>query len=204
VISNRAESSTGWILGLYWSDPAGASANDYDVYILNANLTTVLDASTDVQDGDDDPFESTFPGAFANERVVIVKYSGVARALHLNNYGGQFGISTPGSTHGHSTAAKAFGVAAIDAATASGGPFTGGPTNPVELFSSDGYRRVFFDQDGIAYKPGNFLFKTGGGQQRAKPDVTAADGVMTTVPGFQPFFGTSAAAPHAAAVAGQL
>ena len=36
---------------------------------------------------------------------------------------------------------------------------------------------------------------------RQKPDVTAADGVSTTVPGFETFYGTSAAAPHAAALA---
>ena len=35
-----------------------------------------------------------------------------------------------------------------------------------------------------------------------KPDFTAADGVNTSVAGFKPFFGTSAAAPHAAAIAG--
>ena len=39
-------------------------------------------------------------------------------------------------------------------------------------------------------------------QVRQKPDITAADGVVTTVTDFDPFFGTSAAAPHAAAIAG--
>ena len=34
-----------------------------------------------------------------------------------------------------------------------------------------------------------------------KPDAAAADGVYTATPGFLPFFGTSAAAPHAAAIA---
>jgi subtilisin family serine protease len=34
-----------------------------------------------------------------------------------------------------------------------------------------------------------------------KPDVTAFDGVSTSVPHFEHFFGTSAAAPHSAAVA---
>ena len=33
---------------------------------------------------------------------------------------------------------------------------------------------------------------------RQKPDIAAADGVMTATPGFNPFFGTSASAPHAA------
>ena len=39
---------------------------------------------------------------------------------------------------------------------------------------------------------------------RQKPDITAADGVTTDVLGFAPFFGTSAAAPHAAAIAALL
>ena len=34
-----------------------------------------------------------------------------------------------------------------------------------------------------------------------KPDITAADGVSTSVPDFESFFGTSASAPHAAAIA---
>src|SRR6185436_19281592 len=40
-----------------------------------------------------------------------------------------------------------------------------------------------------------------GGSVRNQPEIAAADGVKTTVPGFNPFFGTSAAAPHAAAIA---
>jgi subtilisin-like proprotein convertase family protein len=203
VVSNRAESTSLFILGLYWSDPLGGADNDYDLYILNSALTVVLDASTDVQDGDDDPFEGTFPGAFAGERVVVVRFAGQKRALHLNNYGGQFGIATSGSTHGHNSAAGAFGIAAINVATAGGGPFIGGATNPIELFSSDGFRRVFFEEDGIPFKPGKFLFSNGG-ELRRKPDLTAADGVETTVPQFELFFGTSAAAPHAAAIAGLL
>jgi subtilisin-like proprotein convertase family protein len=203
VISNRAESSSPFVLALFWSDPFGGSGNDYDLFILNNTLTMVLDASTDIQSGSGDPVEIIFPGAQGNERVVILKKTGAeTRALHINNFGGQFGISTPGSTHGHNSVAKAFGVAAVDAAVAGGSEFTGGPTNPVELFSSDGLRRLFFTAEGVPYSPGNLLFGTGGGITRQKPDITAADGVVVTTPGFDPFFGTSAAAPHAAAIAG--
>jgi hypothetical protein len=58
------------------------------------------------------------------------------------------------------------------------------------VFSSDGPRRMFFAADGSAAP-----------QTRQKPDVTAADGVRTSVADFDPFYGTSAAAPHAAAIA---
>lgn len=205
VISNRVESNSNFILALFWSDPLGASTNDYDLFIMDSTLTTVIAASTDVQDGDDDPIEGFFPGAEAGTRLLIFKKNGAQRrALHLNNFGGQLGISTPGSTHGHNSVAKAFGVAAINAAVAGGGAFTGGPTNPVELFSSDGFRRVFFKSDGTPFRPGRFLFSNNGGELRRKPDLTAADGVATTVPGFEQFFGTSAAAPHAAAIAALL
>jgi subtilisin-like proprotein convertase family protein len=205
VISNRAESSSTFILGLWWSDPLGASDNDYDFFIMDNALTTVLDASTNVQDGDDDPFEFTTPGAQGNERIIIFKADAAKeRALHLNNFGGQLGIATSGSTHGHNSVAGAFGVAAINVALANGGPFIGGPTNPVELFSSDGYRRVFYKSDGSPITPGNILFSSNGGEVRKKPELTAADGVSTSVPGFTTFFGTSAAAPEAAAIAALL
>jgi subtilase family protein/proprotein convertase P-domain-containing protein len=205
VIANRAERDTRFILGLWWSDPLGASDNDYDIFIMNNTLTAVLDASTDVQDGDDDPFEATFPGAFTNERILIFKADGAQkRALHLNNFGGELGISTPGATHGHSSVAGAFSIAATDVFFANGGAFIGGPNNPVESYSSDGPRRVFFKADGTPFTPGKFLFSNNGGEVRMKPDLTAADGVTTSVPGFQSFFGTSAAAPHAAAIAALL
>ncbi len=204
AIANRVESNSGFILGLWWSDPAGASANDYDLIIMDNTLTTVFDASTSIQDGDDDPLEFT-AGALANDRILIFKADGAERrALHLNNFGGQLGIATPGSTHGHNSVAGAFGVAAIDASVAGAGTFTGGPSNPVELFSSDGFRRVFYKSDGTPITPGSLLFSNNGGEVRKKPDLTAVDGVSTSVPFFQPFFGTSAAAPHAAAVAALL
>jgi hypothetical protein len=41
-------------------------------------------------------------------------------------------------------------------------------------------------------------------ETRAKPDLVAFDGVTTDVPGFSPFYGTSAAAPDSAAVAALL
>jgi hypothetical protein len=194
-----------FILGLWWSDPLGASDNDYDLFIMNDTLTMVLDASTNVQDGDDDPFEFTFSGAFGGDRILIFKADGAQRrALHLNNFGSALGIRTPGSTHGHNSVAGAFGVAAIDVAVARDEAFIGGPTNPVETYSSDGPRRVFFKSDGPPFTPGKLLFSNNGGDVRKKPDLTAADGVATSVPGFEVFFGTSAAAPHAAAIAALL
>jgi Subtilase family len=197
-------------INLYWSDPLGGSSNDYDLFRLSADGTTVTASSTNIQNGTQDPYEQIGPST-AGSRFVIVKKTGAAdRFLHLNANRGRFSIATAGQTHGHSAAANAFGCAATPATTAIGpapnptGPFPNpfNSSNVVERFSSDGPRRIFFRADGTAITPGNFLAT--GGLLRQKPDITAADGVSTAAPGFGTFFGTSAAAPHAAAIAGLL
>lgn len=213
VIANRIE-ATGGPLILHWSDPGSlanpASSNDYDIFVLDNNLRNVAVAATDIQDGDDLPFEFLgflIPPGF---RVVIAANPGAeTRALQTVIFNGEFGISTGGSTFGHNSAADAFGVAAVDAAEASGGEFAAGPTTPIEVFSSDGPRRIFFDRNNQPINPAKPVptFGSGGGVSRAKPDLTAADGVVTTLPGgsgLNPFFGTSAAAPHAGAIAALL
>ena len=211
VISNRVDLIGGPLI-LHWSDPGSLdnpqAADDYDLFVLDFDLKNVAVASTDIQDGTGLPFE--FLGYYipSNYQVVVARKQGATdRAIRTVLFGGELALATGGATYGHTSAAGAYGVAAVDVAEAEGGPFTGGPTNPVEFYSADGFRRVFFDQNGNAYKPGKYLFKNGGGQVRKKPDVAAADGVSTTLPsgsGLNPFFGTSAAAPHAAAIAGLL
>jgi subtilisin-like proprotein convertase family protein len=200
VISNFVE-ITGLVTTLHWSDPLGASNNDYDFFILNNTLTTVLDAGIEVQDGDDDPFEITLGAGFGTRILIFKPDSAERRAIHLNNFLGELGLATTGTIRGHAAAANAFAVAAVDVALAGTGSFTGGPTNPVELFSADGNRRIFYKSDGSPITPGKLLFSNNGGEVRKKPDLTAADGVATSVPGFGTFFGTSASAPHAAAIA---
>jgi subtilisin family serine protease len=134
---------------------------------------------------------------------VIVRNPGAeARYLHLNAHRGVLSQGTDGQITGHAAAGEAFAVAAVDVFTALGGEFVGGPSNPVEFFSSDEPRRIFFQEDGTPITPGNFL--STGGELRLKPDLAAADGVSTATPGFSPFYGTSAAAPHAAALAALL
>ncbi|HKQ75439.1 MAG TPA: S8 family serine peptidase [Blastocatellia bacterium] len=213
VISNRLDDiGTGGNsrlpVSLKWSDPLGGSNNDYDLFILNPSLTAVIASSTNTQNGSQDPVEEIDnadmpnPATFnTGDRVVIFRNNGEAtRALHLNTNRGELAIATDGQTFGHKAAADAFGVAATRA-PGGGARFVGGATNPVETFSSDGRRRIFYDQLGNAITPGNVLFGTNGGVVRQKPDIAAADCVSTAAPGFGVFCGTSAAAPHAAAVA---
>jgi hypothetical protein len=201
-------SNSGNPISLYWSDPLGQSANDYDLFVLDSTGTTVLAASTNVQTGTQDPFEIV-AGQAAGSRIVIVKHAGSPRFLHLSTNRSHLSIATSGETHGHAatSAAASFDVAATPAGTTPFGGHNGPYPNPfnatdtVETFSSDGPRRIFFAGDGTALTPGNL--SSTGGQVLIKPDITAADGVSVTgVGGFPtPFFGTSAAAPHAAAIA---
>lgn len=188
-------------ISLYWSDPLGASSNDYDLFRLNSTGTAVQASSTNIQSGTQDPYEQVTQAA--GSRIVIVKKPTAAnRFLHLNSNRGQFSIRTTGQTHGHSQAADAFSTAATPAV----GPFPNphSAANITENFTSDGPRRIFFQANGTEYTPGNV--SATGGIVRQKPDITAADGVQVTgVGGFpSPFFGTSAAAPHAAAIAGLI
>ncbi len=111
-------------------------------------------------------------------------------------------FATTGATYGHNARANTMSMAAVYWNSAENGtkPFTGA-ANPTEVFSSDGPRKIFYDPNGAAITPGNFLFGTNGGTTLQKPDLAAADGGSALTPGFNPFFGTSASAPHAAAIA---
>ena len=190
---------------LKWSDPLGGASNDYDLYLLSSDLSSVEASSLNIQDGNDDPFESIDSRTFNDTGLVlvIIKFSGDGRYLHLNANRGRFSIATAGQTSGHNSALDAFGVAAVDVATADNngvaGVFDAGDNASVETFSSDGPRRIFFESDGTPITPGDF--SSTGGEVRHKPDIAAADRVSTATPGFNPFAGTSAAAPHAAAIA---
>ena len=106
---------------------------------------------------------------------------------------------TAPATYGHSSSANAMAVAAY--------VYDSNPSNPVappftpvfEDYTSQGPSTIYFDSTGA---------KLSSAQVRPKPDIAAPDGGNTTFFGFDyegdglpNFFGTSAAAPHAAGVA---
>ncbi len=198
------------VVGLYWADPLGASNNDYDLYLLNSTGSSILGASTNIQNGTQDPVELIgSANVINNNRLVVFQNTGAAdRFFHLVLFKGKLGVSTSGATEGHAAASGAYTVAATPAAKSGGSPTPDGPfPNPftslsqIEITSSDGLRQIFFNGDSTPITPGNF--SSTGGQILNKPDITAADGVSVTgVGGFgSPFYGTAAAAPAAAAVA---
>lgn len=201
---NTLTAASSSVYTLQWSDPAGASSNDYDLFLINSAGTAVTAASTNVQSGTQNPFEII--GASSSDtgrHLLVAKAAGAAdRFLHMNSNRGRLSISTNGQIAGHAGAVSAFGVAAVDVADAGGTGSVFDGSESIETFSSDGPRRVFYTADGTPITAGNF--SSTGGTVRAKPDITAGDGVSTATPGFSTFFGTSASAPHAAAIAALL
>ena len=215
VLDPLSDESIGVPTTLFWADPLGGADDDYDLYALDEEGNAV-GFSQDIQNGDDDPYErvDVFDPSL---RIAVVKFSGEARYFQVSALRGRFedsadglkAFSTPGVTRGHSATRGAFSIAAAPAA----GPLpfdleTGDPANPTgpfpgpftasqkpERFTSDGPRRMFFQPNGTPLAGAM-------GVVRLKPDFTAADGVTTSLEDFTPFFGTSAAAPHAAAIAG--
>ena len=194
-------------ISLKWSDPLGASGNDYDLIVTDETGTQILAASTSTQDGTQDPVEivqrnAPNPPFPAGARIYVTAAPGSqARALRIDTHRGRLdpAVATAGSTHGHN--ATGLSVGAVNVGLAAGAAFVGGAANPVEDFSSDGPRQLFFGVDGAPITPGNFLAGTGGGRRLDKVDMAAADCGSTTAPGFEEFCGTSAAAPTAAAIA---
>jgi len=197
---------------LQWDSPfhsAGglSSTNDVDVYLLNPAGTQVVAAANDDNVTSGDAFEiltfvNSGPTADFNLMIVTFKGSNPGRLKYIH-----FGdatikdFATSSSTLvGHPNAAGAGGVGA-----AFFGDTPAFGVNPpiVESFSSAGGVPILFDTGGN---------RLGAAIIRQKPDFIAPDGVNTTFFGqsfpdgdnFPNFFGTSAAAPHAAAVAALL
>ena len=213
VFNPLSSASIGSVVTMFWAEPLGRATSDYDFYVFDS-AGNLLNFSQNVQDGNDDAYERfNMTATGSGYRLAVVRYAGEPRYFEVSAIGGRFKASTdglpawatPGVSRGHSAAAEAFSVAAAPANLPLGSLLEpGDPPNPrgpfpevftvsqlPERFTSDGPSRIFFAADG-----------TPAPEVRQKPEITAADGVVTSAPGFARFFGTSAAAPHAAAIAG--
>ena len=195
---------------MHWSEADGAATSQYNL-IEYSPTGAVVQTANDSVASSKMPVQGIF-GVKAGDSIGVQLASGSPRFLHIEieDQNSSFKVGTPGRERGHNCmdAVNSFTTAATPAA-ASGGSTPDGPypnvftaNNQVEDFSCDGPRRMFFKPDGSPYTPGNFT--STGGKVFAKPDFTAADGVTTSVPaigGDSPFYGTSCATPHAAALA---
>ncbi len=203
----------GFLLSFQWDSPmfsvsgAPGSPNDLDIYLLNASATQVL-AGSHIPNVNGDPVEVfafvNNTGATADFNLVITNFQGPNPGLMkyvLFNFNGTIQeFATNSSTiYGHINAATA---EAVGAAAYFNTPAFGVSPPVLDFYSSSGGTPILFDS------AGNRLANAEIG---SKPEIVAPDGGDTTFfgtdtngNGFPNFFGTSAAAPHAAGVAALL
>jgi hypothetical protein len=199
------------LVTLQWDQPSNSvspghgSANDIDLGVYDSTGTTLIAASLDNNIGLD-PFEivefTNTSGVSVTYNIAVGLFSGAApAAMKIVAFGGTLGSSTlntnDGTIFGHAAAA---GAIAVGAARYSQTPEFGVSPPVIEFFSSEGPTQIFYDTAGNRFA--SPIIRTG-------PDITAVDGGNTSFFGnddgdpdsFPNFFGTSAAAPDAAAVA---
>jgi hypothetical protein len=204
LTSSQAPQQTAF---LFWADPqstaTSGATDDYDLFVLAPNSDTppaytVAYSSTDPHTGQpgQDPIQAC--EADQNDLIVVSKNHGNVVDLHLDvtsDGAAVLNIATPGGTFGHAASAKCYGTAAADASVPYGQGRAFNLSDVTEYFSSDGPRRIIFNPDGSEITPGDRT--SSGGTLRQAPVLTSSDGISDF---FNPFYGTSAAAPHAAAI----
>jgi len=176
---------------LEWSDQPGFSSNNYDLYLYDGDSFAQLDASTMIQNGNDQPFEmvdwTNNTNKTVHAQIWINKKTGAAsRELEL------YTIGNSGLNY-QTTGDAIFGQQAVPGVISVAAASAGFP-NSIESYSSRGGSTVYTD----------FAAQTKTVRQTL--DGTAIDGVETKIGELgiwphNPFYGTSAAAPHAAAIA---
>lgn len=193
------------VVDVQWAEPRGGVATDFDVYLLD-NAGNEIDKSIYDNASTQRPFElvgAENPGAEPETaRLVISRVSGGEPLLKFV----QLGDAEPTETQYETSSADTLGPTVFGHAAAKGAIAVGAvrynTTTAPERFSSRGPATNYFGPVlGPAPAPALALPET-----VAKPDLVATDGGVNTFfgsfgGGIWRFFGTSAAAPHAAAVA---
>jgi hypothetical protein len=176
---------------LQWANPFDGSANtaDYDLLLADAAGNTLAISNDNQMNTKAPPLEvivfTNTTGQPMTVSVVVNRGAGPALpfSLHFNTFGMvtvlKHNVATS-SIFGHPCVRDVLAVGAVDVQSPGFGTLEG--------FSAQGPCELFFPSH----------------EFRTKPDVAAADGVSTSLSVFTPFFGTSAAAPHVAAVAALL
>jgi hypothetical protein len=204
-------SNSGSRMILQWDDPfyqAGVTT-DLNWFMFNSagNCVFTFSANNFTTDRGME-YIALSGGSSGTYRIMIARttsgshLSSRVRMVNIGGWGGgDFTIAGNPATFGHSSAAGAISVAAYVYSS----PYSANPVTPAfEGFSSPGPATIVFNAAGT---------RMATPETRKKPDLAAPDGGDTTFfyPGSDPdgstfpnFFGTSAAAPHAAGVAALL
>ncbi len=178
---------------LQWDDSFGSSSNNYDLYLYDEN-NILIDRGYKIQDGNDEPFEYVTNHG-EGVRYITIKKAADAETKTLELECGENSlildstyITAADSIYGHPAVPDVIAVGAISAFDEN--------YDEIESYSSQG--------------PVTITYPTA--SQRQKPDICGVDKVNITGAGNfgEPynnnwyFGGTSAAAPHVAAVAAQI
>jgi len=172
---------------LQWNDKFGSSSNDYDLSLWNYDTyEQPLAVSTNTQNGHGDPFEfityTNNTGGTIIGEIDVFKYSGATKMLELyiftDNGASMYAdnLKAEDSIFGHPMVPGIVAAGAINSQN----------LNKITSYSSQGPATICFPS----------------AELRNKPDVCGIDGVQITGSGnfSSPFYGTSAAAPHIAAI----
>ena len=189
-------------LSLSWAEPMFGVANDFDVYLINpaaGDAVILAGKSNNLTSQTPTDFGSATTGAAGNYQIVIRRYAG-SGSPRIKFVSDDNGAETINSTQavaapdiqgptifGHNGANASVTVGAV--------PFNN--SNVMETFSGRGpVTSIFAPVNGTTASPA-----LGSPLTLVKPDVSATDKGITTFFGSgNRFSGTSAAAPHAAAV----
>ncbi|MDT7855316.1 S8 family serine peptidase [Rubrivirga sp. S365] len=206
---------------LYGGEAGQAPTSDYDVFVFDEPSTdgTILAISADANSTAGAPFEfieyTNTTTSIQFVYVAIQKFEGEDRRMKYVNFGGdRILIETaeyvePGTStvYGHSNAAGAFATgAAAWFNTASYSDFL----DAIESFTGSASVNGFSSYGGLAIRLDEDGNRLASPEERMKPDAVASDGDNNTFFGgdsgvddddLPNFFGTSASAPNASAVA---
>lgn len=194
------------LLSFQWDQPffsvtpsTGGSASSYSILLLDDQGAILASATTNVVGRDAVQVLSYFNDSEdpLSANLVITRVAGpVAGTMKYIDFDGnatvnEFATNSP-TIYGHH---NAIGAAAVGAAFYRDTPAFGQSPPLLESFSSVGVTPILFATNGTRLPAPEI---------RQQPRFVAPDGVTTTFfpsPAFPSFFGTSAAAPNAAAVA---
>jgi len=208
-------SNTGAYFILDWAQPsisAGGTkgaTSDLDLFVYNADGTAL--SNIDYYSSTYEPPYAVLNNIGGNPKEILYYFNdttttqnvNLAVGLHSGAAPADFKIMVLDNGYGLSVANSAlntnigtvFGHAAAPGAISTGAvyaPFAVNGTVWLENYSSSGPTKIYYDA------AGNLLSTP---EIRQTPTLLAPDYVQTTVQGFAQFAGTSAAAPHVAAVA---
>ncbi|GEM_PF-1742777 len=174
-----------------WNDKWGLAGDDFDIFLRRSDTGAVLDSGTTPQNGTGNPWEelswTNSTGGAVTVYLTVYEFSLVSPVsslvLDYNVYSRsglvyQY-VDSTSSVIGHSAVSEVLSTSTSNAAT----------PDTIASYSSRGPGKVYFPSV----------------QERQTPNITGIDGVSnrTGQLGFfsNPFYGTSAAAPHLGAIA---